>query len=360
MRVMAAMSGGVDSAVMAARLVAQGHEVIGVHLDLYRTDRADIASMRGCASLTHTEDAQAIADKLGIPFEVWDFTDRFVDIVVDDFFSEYQAGRTPNPCLKCNEKIKFESVLERGIAEGFDAIATGHYARIEHNSAGSILRRGVDAGKDQSYVLAVLGQPILSRCLFPLGDSLKPDVRAEAAALGFHEVASKPDSEDICFIPDGDTAGFLRRELGTKQGEIVDTAGTVVGRHDGYHQFTVGQRRGLHLGSPSQDGQPRYVLKIDPVRNEVLVGGAEELLVSYLSGIRPKHTLNEFPVDFTPGLAQVRAHGKPVPCRYRICDEELQVELAEPIRGVALGQSVVVYDEDRVIGSAVIATTRLG
>ena len=357
MRVIAALSGGVDSAVATARLLEAGHDVVGVHLDLYRTDRADIANLRGCASLTHTDDAKAVADLLGINFEVWDFTDDFVELVVDDFFAEYKAGRTPNPCLRCNEKIKFAKVIERGIELGFDAMATGHYARLVRNGEVE-LHRAVDHGKDQSYVLAVLDQHHLSHCLFPLGDSLKTDVRAEAAALGL-AVADKPDSTDICFIPNGDTAGFLARELGTMPGEIVDTAGDVVGQHQGYHQFTIGQRRGLRLGVPAVDGKPRFVLGIEPATNRVIVGGADDLLVNHLRGIRPTWTQSPATEAPTRGLAQVRAHGAALPCTYALVDGEFIVTLDEPIKGVAPGQSVVLYDETRVVGGAIITLARL-
>lgn len=358
MRVMAALSGGVDSSVMAARLVDEGHEVVGIHLDLFRTSRAGIAESRGCHSITHTEDARAVADHLGIPFEIWDFTDRFVTEVVDDFFAEYRAGRTPNPCLRCNQRIKFAAVLSKGRELGFDAIATGHYARIVHNNGVAELHRAADESKDQSYVLAVLEQDILSGCLFPLGDSLKSEVRAEASRRGL-SVASKPDSTDICFIPDGDTAGFLTRELGSQAGEIVDMAGNVVGVHDGYHQFTVGQRRGLRLGSPAPDGKPRYVVSLEPTRNRVVVGSSDQLVVSGLTGIRPTWTIEPAPAEPTAGHAQVRAHGKPVPCTYALVEGEVIVDFLEPIRGVAPGQSVVLYDKTKVIGSSTIASTRL-
>lgn len=357
MRIMAALSGGVDSAVAAARLVEQGHEVVGVHLDLYRTSRASIGQLRGCASLTHTEDAQKVANKLGIAFEVWDFTDRFVEQVVDDFFAEYRAGRTPNPCLRCNEYIKFAAVLERGRSLGFDAIATGHYARLIHTAQGVELCRALDQSKDQSYVLAVLSQEVLSHCLFPLGDSLKTEVRAEAAELGL-SVADKPDSTDICFIPDGDTAGFLRRELGSADGKIVDSSGAVVGTHDGYHQFTIGQRRGLHLGIPAEDGKPRYVIGISPADNQVIVGSANELAVSHLRGIRPHWTNLPASAKESVALAQVRAHGTPVACTYSLVEGEVVVHFENPIRGVSPGQSVVLYDGVKVVGSATISATR--
>ena len=349
MRVLAAMSGGVDSAVAAARLVQQGHDVTGVHLALSKNPQSFRSGARGCCSLEDSHDARRAADKLGIPFYVWDFSDRFRADVVDDFVAEYRAGRTPNPCLRCNEKIKFEALLERGIALGFDAVGTGHYARL----VGGRLHRAVDPAKDQSYVLGVLDERQLGHCLFPLGDTVKTDVRAEAAALGLG-VAKKPDSHDICFIPDGDTAGFLDRELGTRPGEIVDEDGTVLGRHGGAHHYTIGQRKGLAIGTPAADGRPRYVLSIEPVDNRVVVGPKEGLAVTELVGIRP---IWAGPVveHRWRGHAQVRAHGEPMPATIELVGEEVLVHLDEPATGIASGQAVVTYDGDMVVGSATIA-----
>ena len=214
MKVLAAMSGGVDSAVAAARAVAAGHEVTGVHLALSRNPESYRSGARGCCTIEDSRDAWRAADVLGIPFYVWDMSEEFAADVVDDFLAEYAAGRTPNPCLRCNERIKFAAVLDRGRALGFDAVCTGHYARLIDGPGGRELHRAVDPGKDQSYVLGVLDADQLAGCLFPLGDSLKSEVRAEAAALEL-SVASKPDSHDICFIPTGDTAGFLRDRLGS-------------------------------------------------------------------------------------------------------------------------------------------------
>src|SRR3954471_9801380 len=230
MRVLAAMSGGVDSAVAAARAVDAGHDVTGVHLALARNPQTYRSGARGCCTLEDSRDARRAADVIGIPFYVWDMAERFHADVVDDFVAEYAAGRTPNPCLRCNEKIKFEAVLDRAVALGFDAVVTGHHARL---GADGLLRRSVDLAKDQSYVLAVLRRDQLDRAIFPLGDSTKEQVRAEAAGRGL-AVADKPDSHDICFIADGDTRGFLQRRLGTTDGEIVDAeSGAVLGSHHG-------------------------------------------------------------------------------------------------------------------------------
>src|SRR5215510_5239956 len=244
LRVLAAMSGGVDSATAAARAVDAGHEVTGVHLALSQNPQSYRSGARGCCTLEDARDARRAADVIGIPFYVWDLADRFKQDVVEDFVAEYAAGRTPNPCLRCNEKIKFAALLDKARALGFDAVCTGHYARIVDGG----LHRSVDPDKDQSYVLGVLTADQLAHALFPLGGSTKEQVRAEAQQRGL-AVADKPDSHDICFIADGDTRRFLADRLGERPGEIVDTAGQVVGHHEGAYGFTVGQRRGLRLGT---------------------------------------------------------------------------------------------------------------
>ena len=356
MRVLAAMSGGVDSAVATARLVSEGHEVVGVHLALSKNAEAYRSGARGCCSLEDSHDARRAADVLGIPFYVWDFADRFAEDVVADFVSEYAAGRTPNPCLRCNEKIKFAAVLERGRALGFDAVATGHYARVERDGERVSLYRSAEPAKDQSYVLGVLHADQLRHSLFPLGaDTAKAEVRAEAAARGLL-VARKPDSHDICFIPTGDTAGFLTSRLGTRTGDVVDEHGDVVGAHAGSHQFTIGQRHGLHLSVPSGDGRPRYVLGIDPVANSVKVGPREALAVRVIEGIRPSWT--EQPVTAAwSGLVQVRAHGEAMPATIEAGSDGVRIELEEAAFGIAPGQAAVYYDGDRVVGSATISAT---
>src|SRR5829696_3111241 len=247
MRVLAAMSGGVDSAVAAARAVDAGHDVVGVHLALSARPGTLRTGARGCCTLEDARDARRAADMLDIPFYVWDFAQRFTEDVVDDFVAEYAAGRTPNPCLRCNEQIKFSALLDKALALGFDAVCTGHYARLGADGA---LRRAVDADKDQSYVLAVLTRDRLAHALFPIGDTPKPEIRAEAERRGL-AVARKPDSHDICFIPSGDTRAFLGARLGVRAGALVDDGtGEVLGRHDGVHGFTVGQRHGLGIDRP--------------------------------------------------------------------------------------------------------------
>ena len=355
MKVLAAMSGGVDSAVAAARMVDAGHEVTGVHLALSKNPQSFRSGARGCCSKEDSHDARRAADKLGIPFYVWDLSDRFVEDVIDDFVSEYAAGRTPNPCLRCNEKIKFAAVLERGMALGFDGVATGHYATLGRDGDQVTLSRAVDSGKDQSYVLGVLDQEQLAHSLFPLGDSLKSDIRIEAAERGL-TVAQKPDSHDICFIPDGDTAGFLDRHLGSQPGDILDEDGHRLGQHEGSHHFTIGQRKGLKIATPAADGKPRYVLDISPVDKTVTVGPREHLAVGRLEGIRCSWTQNEVVGEWS-ALVQVRAHGTPMPAIVTRTETGLIVALDEPAHGIASGQAVVVYDGDRVVGAATISAT---
>ena len=352
MKVLAAMSGGVDSAVAAARAVAAGHDVTGVHLALSPSSASYREGARGCCSLEDSRDARRAADVLGIPFYVWDVAERFGRDVVDDFVAEYAAGRTPNPCVRCNERIKFSAVLDRALALGFDAVCTGHYARIVDGK----LQRAVDTGKDQSYVLAVLRPEQLACAMFPVGDSRKDDIRAEADVLGLG-VAAKPDSHDICFIPHGDTREWLRERLGEQPGDIVDArSGEVIGTHAGTYGFTVGQRRGLGLTVSAPGGEPRYVLGITPVSGTVTVGSVEDLDVDSLVAGAPVWCGPQPSLPFA-GHAQLRAHGDVHACTADVVDSELLVCFADRPRGIAPGQTVVLYDGDVVVGSATIRRT---
>jgi len=351
MRVLAAMSGGVDSAVAAARAVDAGHDVTGVHLALSSNPQSFRSGARGCCTLEDARDARRAADVIGIPFYVWDMAERFRADVIDDFVAEYAAGRTPNPCLRCNEKIKFAAVLDKARALGFDAVCTGHYARI----ADGRLRRAADPDKDQSYVLGVLTVDQLAGAMFPLGPTHKAEVRVEADRRGL-AVADKPDSHDICFIADGDTGGFLRDRIGVAPGPIVDTDGATIGEHDGAFAFTVGQRKGLRIGRPAADGKPRYVLDISPVSGTVTVGAAELLDVVGLTGEKARWC-GPVPRGPVECAAQIRAHGDAVDCVASYDGQRLHIELRRPIRGVATGQAVVLYDGDTVLGSATITST---
>ncbi|MDO4918656.1 tRNA 2-thiouridine(34) synthase MnmA [Kocuria sp.] len=369
MRVLAAMSGGVDSAVAAARAVDAGHDVTGVHLALSRTPGTLRTGARGCCTIEDSRDAWRAAEKLGIPYYVWDFSERFQADVVDDFVAEYAAGRTPNPCMRCNEKIKFAALLEKALALGFDAVCTGHYAKVVTGADGhKELHRAADWAKDQSYVLGVLTAEQLEHALFPLAETpSKAQVRAEAEQRGL-SVAKKPDSHDICFIPDGDTRGWLADHMELEPGQIVDTEGHELGEHRGAQAYTVGQRRGLHIGRPAPDGKPRFVLEIRPRTNEVVVGPEALLAIDVMEGIRPSWAglpprevqalradgrSEEFAVT-----VQVRAHGDPAPASAWLTRESgeprLHVRLDESQRGVAPGQTMVLYQGTRVLGQATI------
>lgn len=368
------MSGGVDSAVAASRALEAGHDVVGVHLALSQSPEAVRAGSRGCCSLEDSADARRVADKLGIPFYVWDFSDRFKADVIDNFVDSYSIGETPNPCLRCNEKIKFEALLDRSIALGFDAVATGHYARLHDG----VLRRGIDANKDQSYVLGVLTDEQLEHCMFPVGDTIKPDIREEAAENGFG-VASKPDSHDICFIPDGRTQAFLGNKIGLRPGMVQSTGGEKLADHDGVYGFTIGQRKGLGLPREGLDGKPRYVTDIDAATGTVTVGHRRDLRIGGIVADRLKRLDPEVHGREFDCEVQVRAHGGVVPAVARLVDDpepvtpagrnkhedeapfRLELELAEPLEGVARGQAAVVYRPDEagdiLLGSGTIRAT---
>ena len=337
MRVLVAMSGGVDSSVAAARMVDAGHDVVGVHLALSSTPGTLRTGSRGCCSKEDAGDARRVADILDIPFYVWDFADRFKEDVIDDFVASYARGETPNPCVRCNEKIKFSALSARALALGFDALATGHYARL----SGGRLRRAVDHDKDQSYVLGVLDENQLASAMFPIGDTTKPQIREEAARRGL-AVAEKPDSHDICFIPSGDTRAFLGARIGIRRGAVVDGGGTVLAEHDGVHGFTIGQRRGLGIAGPGPDGRPRYVTSIDAESGDYEIERDGEDWFESVRRLRARHA-NPRPFSLRIGIGPV-------------------ARIGGPLRGVAAGQTMVLYrpdpDGDEVIASATIADHR--
>ncbi|MFT4044510.1 MAG: tRNA 2-thiouridine(34) synthase MnmA [Gordonia sp. (in: high G+C Gram-positive bacteria)] len=359
MRILAAMSGGVDSAVAAARAVDAGHDVVGVHLALSTAPGALRTGSRGCCSREDADDARRAADILGIPFYVWDFAERFKDDVIDEFVDAYAAGETPNPCLTCNEKIKFAALADKAIALGFDALATGHYARL----ADGELRRAADPDKDQSYVLAVLTRDQLARAMFPVGDTPKPEIRAEAAERGL-TVADKPDSHDICFIPSGDTRAFLGARIGVRPGAVIDAdSGSQLAEHEGVHGFTIGQRKGLGIEAPAADGQPRYVTNIDPATGTVTVGAARHLQVWSIATTKAVWTAGVTPAGPVECVVQVRAHGglasavaTPVVVDGR---PGIDIVLREPLTGVARGQAAVLYLPDAERGDLVLGSGRI-
>jgi tRNA-specific 2-thiouridylase len=339
MRVLVAMSGGVDSSVAAAVLRDEGHDVTGVTLKLWGG-----ASDSGCCSVADVEDARRVAAQLDLPHYVFNFAEEFEDRVVAPYVARYAEGRTPNPCIECNRSIKWGRLQERARAMGFDAVATGHHARRTTGPTGAAeLRRGADAAKDQSYVLAILGPAQLRTTLLPVGEMTKPDVRAHAARLGLR-TATKAESMDVCFITRGGRTAFLDERLPPAPGPIVDLTGAEVGTHDGVRAFTVGQRRGLGVAT----GARRYVVDIDAPSATVTIGRAEDL-----DRVRvdvEQVTTTGAPLE--PGQrveVQVRAHGAPRPGTWH--GDHVVWDVPQP--RVAPGQTVALYEGDRVLGSGI-------
>ncbi|MDI3316122.1 MAG: tRNA 2-thiouridine(34) synthase MnmA [Bacillota bacterium] len=359
MRVVAAMSGGVDSSVAAALLVEQGYEVIGVTLQIWQArDPGAQARLGGCCSLGAVSDARRVAELLGIPYYVLNLQEAFRRSVIDDFVREYARGRTPNPCIVCNREIKFAALLERARELGADYVASGHYARVawEPERRRWTLRRGRDPRKDQSYVLYPLGQEQLAHVLFPLGEMEKAETRRLAAELGL-PVASKPESQEICFVQDDDYAGFLEQEIPDRfrPGPIVDRAGRRLGTHRGLPRYTVGQRRGLGVAA----GEPLYVLEVDAAANRLVVGTAREAERSRFE-VAPVTWVSEAPPAgdaWQEATVQIRAHAPVRPVRYRLSREDpdrLELELLQPVRAVTPGQSAVLYRGDEVVAGGPI------
>ena len=377
-RVAAAMSGGVDSSVAAYLLSRDGYDVIGVTMRLWDSDADGVSpEHQGCCSIQDIEDARRVCRTLGIPHYVMDARREFREHVIGYFVEEYRRGRTPHPCIACNDRIKFDFLLRRAAMMDADFVATGHYARIVPddddgpdgdvpdddgagggNGGGWTLRRGVDAGKDQSYVLFGLGQEQLARTLLPVGGFSKAEIRDLAREAGLH-LADKADSQEICFIPSGDYRGFLRSEGGSEPGEIVDGAGRVVGAHEGVAFYTVGQRRGIGvtaqaLGLP--DGEKAYVTAVDPASRRVVVGGSADLLrrTAYVEGAR--YVAGEPPGAHTRVDVKIRYNGPAVPSILRPdAAGGAELRFDEPQRAVTPGQAAVFYDGDRVLGGGYIA-----
>jgi len=350
MRVVVAMSGGVDSAVAAARCVRAGHEVIGISLRLARDGSGS------CCSLDDFDDARAVAERLGFPHYVFDFTDLFEREVVRPFVAEYLAGRTPNPCARCNQHVKFGLLWRRARELGAARLATGHYARIgvDPESGGAHLRTAADAAKDQTYFLFALTRAELERTLFPIGELTKAEVRSEARALGL-PVAEKPDSMEVCFVPAGDAAGFVERHAAPgalRPGLVVDETGRAIGRHGGVHRFTVGQRRGLGIAG----GPRRYVKAIDAAAGTVTAVPAAALGASGLIAREVTWAAGRAPRGETPVAVRIRHRHAPVPGRLAaVSAAEVTVRFEHPGPAVTPGQAAVFYRGDLVLGGGWIA-----
>ena len=352
MRVLVAMSGGVDSSVAAALLVERGHEVVGATLKLWGGP-----SDSGCCSVADVEDARRVAQQLGITHHVFNLTEEFDRLVVAPYVGEHARGRTPNPCIECNRSMKFDRLLHRADRLGFHRLATGHHARVGAPAPTAWqLRRGADPAKDQSYVLSMLGQDALSRVVFPVGDMTKDEVRARARRLGLR-TAEKPDSQDVCFISSTDgREGFLSERVDLHPAEVVDGEGRPAGSVDAVELVTVGQRRGMGHGT---DGKRRYVTHVDVAARRVVVGSAVEVLRSSVVLAGSSLTWVDRPLAAgARAVAQVSAHGRPLPCTVLLRPDNAEVLFDDPQRPVAPGQTVALYDAldpDAVVGAGIAA-----
>lgn len=349
-----AMSGGVDSSVTAALLKEDGYDVTGVMLKLWRGE--EINTNSGCCNVGAADDARRVAAKLDIPFYVFNMAEDFERTVIRDFHDTYEAGMTPNPCVRCNQWIKFDMLLDRARGLGAEVLATGHYARVRRGSDGYRLLRGADPNKDQSYVLWMLTQAELAHVRLPVGEMTKDETRAIAAELGL-VTARKPDSQEICFVRGGDVGAYLAANVqgADRSGPLVDTEGQVVGEHRGATRYTVGQRKGLGVAL----GEPVFVTKIDAARNVVTVGRKSDLASSGLTAIEGRFVAGP-PANGTSVLVQHRAHGDVVRAAFRGGQAAFEIDFDEPVEAVAPGQSVALYSADepaQLLGGGIISAT---
>ena len=361
-KVVVAMSGGVDSSVAALLLCRQGYDVVGVTMKLYSLDETDLpAHYQGCCTLDDVEDARRVCQRLGVPHYVLNVQQEFQTHVIDYFRAEYSRGRTPHPCIACNDKIKFNFLSTRAAALDAQYVATGHYARIQAGPDGFVLRKGVDAAKDQSYVLFGMGQSELAHSLMPVGDYSKEEIRRLAQEAELVN-ADKPDSQDICFIPSGDYKAFLKNHGGQQPGEIVDLDGTVVGQHHGIEFFTVGQRRGLGLAAGSAGQSAKYVIRVEPDTRQVVIGPDSALFresmwvsrVNYVQGT-PVGTSGSTP-GATPMEVSVKIRYKAseAPAVLHPDGDGALVVFQEPQRALTPGQAAVFYQGDILVGGGTI------
>ena len=349
MRVVVAMSGGVDSSVAAALLAEQGHDVIGLSMQLYPQGDASSGHFGSCCTLDDLNDARRVASTIGFPHYILNFEQRFQETVVSDFVREYASGRTPLPCAHCNSDLKFSTLLERAHGFGAASVATGHYAQVERRGTRWLLKRSVDREKDQSYFLFPLTQDQLASALFPVGTLTKTQVRREARRLEL-QVAEKPDSQEICFVPDGDYASFVAAKAPrvAHAGAILAEGGERLGTHSGIHRFTIGQRKGLGVSSPA----PLYVLRIDADSGDVTVGPKSSLERTTLtaSGVNWVST-EDAPAAWIPVTSQIRHRHVPAPGRVRALENaRAEIEFDTPQSAVTPGQAVVFYQDEVVVG----------
>lgn len=351
-KVLVAMSGGVDSSVAAYKL-HERYACIGVTMKLFANENIGLDRRKSCCSLEDTEDARGVAYRLGMPYYVFNFADDFGSRVIDRFVCAYACGKTPNPCIDCNRFLKFDRLYRRAKELGCCAVATGHYARIAHENGRYLLKKAADATKDQSYVLYFLSQEQLAHTLFPLGDLHKAQVRELAEKAGF-ENAHKPDSQDICFVPDGDYAAFIERRTGQQypHGAFTDKNGIVLGEHSGIIHYTVGQRRGLGISA----GVPLYVKEILPAENRVVLGKAEELRVTALDATDFCWSAFDTPPQSLRAMVQTHYRQKETPVTVTTDGDRVHMVFDEPPRSVTAGQAAVLYDGDVVLGGGTIST----
>ncbi len=345
-----AMSGGVDSSVAALLLQRQGYDVVGVTMKLYSLDQADLPDYyRGCCTVDDVEDARIVCHRLGIPHYVLNVQQEFQDHVIDYFCSEYQQGRTPHPCIACNDKIKFNFLATRASILDAKYVATGHYARIENEPHGFTLKKGLDAAKDQSYVLFGMGQDELGRTLMPVGGYSKEAIRQLALEADFPN-AGKPDSQDICFIPFGDYKAFLEERIATTGGDIVDQDGNTLGQHKGIEFFTVGQRRGLGITG----AEPLYVLRVEPETSRVVVGPEQALYRDSLTVSRVNYVAGTPPDVPIPVKVKIRYKFEEAPATLHPGPTGAKVRFDKPQRAITPGQAAVFYQGDTVLGGGFI------